>query len=502
MSQTTRRAPRALHGLVTGLLCASSACGGAAERSGPGASALAAAPVSVRVVFDPGDGAAAAGNLLLLRSERLAEEGTPRPGPALAYGSSAELARAVQLAPGTQLSLPVPQGRGFVCAYLDTRREFMQNFGVGEGGYWSSRCASAAQVDGGDAVLRLDRRVPPSDTVLQASLAGDHVVRAELPGGPLQIPLLVFLPPDYESSAARYPVLYLFHGFGGGRFNSRPEVLAFRERMAQAGSHMIIAVIEGNGRFGPHLFVNSEANGPLRDALLEHVIPWVDRSFRTRAEPSARVAFGHSSGGWVALSLLLEHPEVIGFAFSSSPDPLHLATWWQEQAGNAYRGAAGEDNLMLDAPGQLSVSMREFVQREVQTGSFGQFAAFLSVFSPYRPGREPFPFELPFDLESGDIDPAIWQEWEKRDLYLATARDPVRARRALAGRLFLYAGKRDEFGLAETTAEYSRLLDQLQIPHEFELRDAGHFADEGSKAFRRGIWDRAWQAVSEARSGE
>src|SRR4030095_11679806 len=49
--------------------------------------------------------------------------------------------------------------------------------------------------------------------------------------------------------------------------------------------------------------VNSANNGPYGDALMTELIPYLEKNFRLRAEPQARVLTGGSTGGWESLAL-------------------------------------------------------------------------------------------------------------------------------------------------------------------------------------------------------
>lgn len=96
------------------------------------------------------------------------------------------------------------------------------------------------------------------------------------------------------------------------------------------------------------------------------------------------------------------------------------------------------------------------------------------------------------------MDSEGWKAWEKSDLYLLTKARPDRARKALSGRLFLYAGDRDEVGLYETTNEYSELLDEMNIPHVFKVLEGAHHIDYlGREAFLRDLWQTAWNSTKE-----
>jgi hypothetical protein len=83
---------------------------------------------------------------------------------------------------------------------------------------------------------------------------------------------------------------------------------------------------------------------------------------------------------------------------------------------------------------------------------------------------------LPFDLQTGEIRPDVWERW--------LALDPVRmapqraeALRSMRG-IYIDAGKRDEFFLDLGAQAFAKELDAIGVEYVFELFDAGHGAIE------------------------
>jgi hypothetical protein len=68
--------------------------------------------------------------------------------------------------------------------------------------------------------------------------------------------------------------------------------------------------------------VNSANNGPYGDAIMQELIPYLEKQFRVIAAPYARVLTGGSTGGWEALALQVYHPDFFGGTWSYYPDPV------------------------------------------------------------------------------------------------------------------------------------------------------------------------------------
>jgi enterochelin esterase family protein len=126
--------------------------------------------------------------------------------------------------------------------------------------------------------------------------------------------LYVYTPPDYEAGANRYPVLYLLHGGGGDEaawteLGCAPQILD--NLIAQGRIRPLIVVMtNGNGTQsasqnlvplqGPQ---GRPGEGMLRfpESLIKDVIPFVDATWRTKADRESRAVAGLSMGGAQAL---------------------------------------------------------------------------------------------------------------------------------------------------------------------------------------------------------
>ena len=126
--------------------------------------------------------------------------------------------------------------------------------------------------------------------------------------------MYVYTPPGYEAGSARYPVLYLLHGGGGDEaawteLGCAPQILD--NLIAQGRSTPLIVVMtNGNGtQSASQNFVPLQAppsrpgEGMLRfpESLVKDVIPFVDATYRTKADRESRAVVGLSMGGAHAL---------------------------------------------------------------------------------------------------------------------------------------------------------------------------------------------------------
>ncbi len=134
----------------------------------------------------------------------------------------------------------------------------------------------------------------------------------------------IYLPPDYETSSRSYPVLYLLHGRGDNHTGwiQYGEVMSIadREILSGAATAMIIVMPDANtGRWG---YVNdSKGEWNYEDYFFKEFIPYIEKTYRIRAEKQYRAIAGLSMGGEGTFIYALHHPEMF-----SAACPLSAAT--------------------------------------------------------------------------------------------------------------------------------------------------------------------------------
>ena len=139
---------------------------------------------------------------------------------------------------------------------------------------------------------------------------------------------LIYLPPGYASTTARYPVIYLLHGNGqtDGSFLQIGVQGALDRLIAQHRIPPVIAVMVQGGP-GSNNWLNQGA--ARYEAYVLEVQRLVDRTLPTIPDRSARAIAGYSMGGFGAMHLALAHPwsfsvveSWLGF-FNGLEGPLH-----------------------------------------------------------------------------------------------------------------------------------------------------------------------------------
>jgi S-formylglutathione hydrolase FrmB len=141
--------------------------------------------------------------------------------------------------------------------------------------------------------------------------------------------LRVTLPNDYFADpSARYPVIYLLHGGAGG--NSAQWTTGGGAVEPITDGKPVIVVMPDGGKVGWFTDWVREHGSPQQWAsfYLDEVIPWVDTNLRTVAAKNGRAIAGLSMGGYGAVRLAQDRPDLFASvaSFSGAVDLGDLGT--------------------------------------------------------------------------------------------------------------------------------------------------------------------------------
>jgi S-formylglutathione hydrolase FrmB len=175
----------------------------------------------------------------------------------------------------------------------------------------------------------------PAETPVPASTTG-QLIFTDIPALSLEDNLLgdsaeksvvIYLPPSYEISDKRYPVVFFLPGYStDNRAFTDGTFQGFRlqesmDQLIADGSikEMIIVIPKGQHSLGGSFYVNSPVTGNWEDFIVEDVVNYVDTQYRTIPATESRGIAGHSMGGYGALNLAMLHPDLLGAVYSLSP---------------------------------------------------------------------------------------------------------------------------------------------------------------------------------------
>lgn len=285
---------------------------------------------------------------------------------------------------------------------------------------------------------------------LQGTLHIDFVRSDALAGNPLGDPdtraVGVYVPPEYEKSDRRYPALYVLHGYTGdvaALVSSRPwetNVAQWADRLiaAKAMPPAIVVLVDGFTRLGGSQYVDSVHNGAYATYTVRDVVGHVDRTYRTIAAEGGRAVLGKSSGGFGAMHLVLEHPGIFAAFASHSGDSYFRY---------AHFPAFATVGRTLEPYGfNIAAYVEGFEQKFKRSGAEYTTMEMLAYAAAYSPrSAKAFDFDLPFDIETGELRDDVFQRWLAFD---PAERVPGAYDQLARLRLrYLDCGRRDEYNL-------------------------------------------------------
>ena len=126
---------------------------------------------------------------------------------------------------------------------------------------------------------------------------------------------LVYTPAEYETGKKKYPVLYLQHGMGEGETSwmLQGKMQHIMDNAIAKGEAVPMIVVMESGdikapfRGGNNQAGRSEYGASFYPVLLNDLIPYIDKNFRTKADREHRAMAGLSWGGHQTFDVVLQN---------------------------------------------------------------------------------------------------------------------------------------------------------------------------------------------------
>lgn len=304
------------------------------------------------------------------------------------------------------------------------------------------------------------------------SFASDALVTNSL-GMAATRPFVVYLPPEYDTTANRFPVVYVLHYFGAAEGSLVPEVCRVYEALigARLMGPVIFVFPDLSNPLGGTFGRNSPVNGDLATYLSRDLVEWMDANYRTMPVRESRGVLGYSHGANAAVHLGLTRPGtfggVVGIAgYYDATDDFSMGH------ARTLAEAAPADFDQLYALPLLPIILQAY-----QTAVIGN-------------PDKPWPFsDSPWRRVDGnwEPDPAVIERLASSDIYHGAV-DQYAAQGVRLGRILLIHGVEDGIFPVELARRmHARLVDRgiddryLEHPggHWFLAREAlQHLADQ------------------------
>ena len=140
----------------------------------------------------------------------------------------------------------------------------------------------------------------------------------------------IYLPPGYEASSKRYPVLYWFHGAYGRPYSATPVVRRLDDAI-RTGNAPEMIVVSSMDPTGLSMWTNSkDGQLPMETIFVEELIPHIDKNYRTIADRAGRGIEGFSMGGYGAAYLGIKYNQLFS-SVSILAGALHTPETFRER---------------------------------------------------------------------------------------------------------------------------------------------------------------------------
>jgi hypothetical protein len=196
-------------------------------------------------------------------------------------------------------------------------------------------------------------------------------------------------------------------------------------------------------------------------------VAFIDERYPTRADRDHRGLTGKSSGGYGAMVVPMMRPDAFGALASHAGDAL-FECCYVKGFGETAR------SLRDDFEGSYDVYFQRLAEADHfdfdKLGKPIEFYGYAAAYSPdpELPGRA----LLPFEVETGRLVEDVWGRWLELDpvRMVASHADALGAMK----RIYLDAGRGDEYYLDLGATAFARELEKLGVDHTLELFDGKH----------------------------
>ena len=387
-----------------------------------------------------------------------------------------------------------------------------------------------AHVDprGGSRIrLELTRALPPVDIPPDDQYVKRIRIKSEILskwwGHPIYLGAVVLLPRGYdEHPDIRYPAAWLQGHFTlkapfDFTLDSTPEPDDVRRARLERTDHresgfefarawlsdgfprmVAIRILHPSPYYDDSYAVNSANNGPYGDAILQELVPYLERQFRVIPSPYARVLTGGSTGGWEALALQVYHPDFFGGTWVYYPDPVDFRRYELVDLYADTNAFLVERNPWITAErpserksdGQPVVTIRQENQLNNARGSRRRggenFAIWEATYGPT--DADGYPAAI-WDDATGTINRVVAESWKAHDYDIRDylERNWSRIGPSLVGKIHVMCGDMDNYYLNLATYLLEDYLEHRTTP-----------AYGGYFKYGRPMKGHGWQPTSDA----
>lgn len=268
----------------------------------------------------------------------------------------------------------------------------------------------------------------------------------------------IYLPPNYDQTTNRYPVIYYLHGF---TWNDSLQIaedhfdLLLDKAITDGKIRPVIVVMPDQFTlYRGSFYTNSPLTGNWADFTAKELVNYIDGRYRTIPDKESRGITGHSMGGYGAIKLGMLFPDVFASVYALNPSTLALFEEFGAD-GPAFRRAQS-----ITSKEELITGYNEFLANIV--------VAMGRAYTP-NASKPPFYCDFPFTYKGDSliVNEKVLEVWNNNSpLYMVDQyADNIRKLKALK----LDWGRNEEFAIVPVTSKmFSKKLESLGINHYAE----------------------------------
>lgn len=302
-------------------------------------------------------------------------------------------------------------------------------------------------------------RPPRVKLTAERKTLDSQALAGNLLGDPTERGFYIVLPSDYATSDTRYPVVYGLHGYGGSEYTEPIGFLRVQESALRYGrvKEMIFVFPNASNSLGGSMYLSSPTIGDYETYLTKELVDYIDTNYRTIPSPESRGIMGCSMGADGAMHLAFKYPDVYSVAapYSGTYD-------WTRDPWLTI-GATGYDHEPIDL-NEFNALPLEETRWEI---------ALAAAVTP-NSVKPPLYLDMPYMIVNGkaEVAPGFVEKLGAASP-VQDAKDYINQPNRLHN-VMIYHGLHDPLAPVEIVRDFSSMLTELGIDHEYLEVDAMH----------------------------
>lgn len=296
---------------------------------------------------------------------------------------------------------------------------------------------------------------------LKGKIVVDQLYSSELENDGGEDPtrrVTVYLPPGYDETTDKYPVIYYLHGFTWNDSlqiaNDHFDKLLDKAISTKKIRPVIVVMPNHYTLYRGSWYTNSSFTGNWANFTAKDLVTYADKNYRTIPNKESRGIAGHSMGGQGAIRIGMLFPDVFASVYALSPATLGIA----KEIG--IKGEAYKRVQELKTREELVTGYSEFLPNVV--------VAMGRAYSP-NPNNPPFYADLPFTYKGDSliVNSEVLELWNRKSVIgmVDDYADNLRSLKALK----LDWGRNEESSFIPLTCRiFSQKLENLGVRHYAE----------------------------------